>query len=266
MDTLISPADGISITYRVFPCTRPDAEPAAVLLVHGTALSQAIWRGFGYVRALTETHTVITVDLRGHGRSAGPHLPSAYGMDAFMADLIAVLDRTGLAAVDYVGYSLGGRIGFSLAAAVPNRLKRFVSIAGAPTTEPGTFDRVFFPGCIAVLQHRGMDGFLSGWQAWTGAPLDGPTRHAFAANDPQALAAYMTRSESDPGVDDAGLAGITLPVQLIVGSQDRERHTAAQKAATLLPHVRLHVLENATHGGILREPQTLALVTAFLTV
>lgn len=265
MDTLISPADGTPVVHRTFPCVAPGRAVGTALLVHGTALSQATWRGFGYVRALTRTHTVITVDLRGHGRSGGPHQPSAYGMDFFVADLLAVLDQTRSNLVDYVGYSLGGRIGFSLAVAAPARLNRFVSIAGAPGAEPGAFDRLFFPGCITTLREHGMDGFLSGWQNRTGERLDGPTRHAFAANDPLALAASMEGSGKDPGIPDDLLAGITAPIQLIVGSQDPARLSSAERVRTVLPESALLVVDGATHGDVLRRPQTLAAVTGFLT-
>ncbi len=266
METVISPVDGTRIAYRTFPREASAAEGPAptVVMSHGTALSQAIWRGFGYVRALTPTHTVITVDLRGHGRSEGPHHETAYSMESFVADLVAVLDQTETAAADYVGYSLGGRVGFSLAAAHPSRVNRFVSIAGAPGTAKGAFDRVFFPGCITALKEGGMEGFLEGWQAHTGQPLDAPTRHAFAANDSEALAAYMSRSEDDPGVDDETLKRFTVPTQLIVGSLDRERVGAAEHVHAVLPSAQLLVVEGASHGTILREPDTLSTVTRFL--
>ena len=73
----------------------PDPAPAPVVLVHGTALSQAIWRGFGWVRALSPERPVITLDLRGHGRSGTPHDPSAYAMDLMVADVVSVLDAVG---------------------------------------------------------------------------------------------------------------------------------------------------------------------------
>ncbi|GLY17930.1 alpha/beta hydrolase [Kineosporia sp. NBRC 101677] len=286
VDTVISPVDGTRIAYRTFPrdlSPQGGAQPASsvssssgspsgspspaaptVLMSHGTALSQAIWRGFGYVRELTKTHNVITVDLRGHGRSEGPHHESAYGMEAFVADLVAVLDRTETSVTDYVGYSLGGRVGFSLAAAHPSRLNRFVSIAGAPSTAEGAFDRVFFPGCIASLQEGGMTGFLEGWQAWTGQPLDKATVHAFKANDAKALAAYMAGSENDPGVDDETLQGLTLPTLMIVGSLDEERLRSAEHVRKVLPDAELLVVEGAGHGSILREPSTLSRLAGFL--
>ena len=57
------------------------------MLVHGTGLSQVIWRGFGYVRDLSADHVVITPDLRGHGRSEKPHEEEAYAPERFTADV-----------------------------------------------------------------------------------------------------------------------------------------------------------------------------------
>lgn len=109
-----------------------------------------------------------------------------------------------------------------------------------------------------------MAGFLDGWQSWTGDPLDKATRHAFNANDPKALAAYMARSEDDPGVDDATLTLLTLPTLMIVGSLDRERVQSAEHVRGLLPGSELVVVEGATHGSILRQPETLTRLAGFL--
>jgi pimeloyl-ACP methyl ester carboxylesterase len=127
VDTATNPLDGTRIAYRAFGARPADGDPrdpalAPVVLVHGTALSQAIWRGFGWVRALSPERQVITLDLRGHGRSGTPHDPAAYAMDLMVADVVAVLDAVGADRVHHVGYSLGARVGFSLEAAHPERL------------------------------------------------------------------------------------------------------------------------------------------------
>ena len=67
VDFAENPADGIRIAYRI------TGSGPAVVMVHGTMLSQVIWRGFGYSRELADDFTVITPDLRGHGRSDKPH-------------------------------------------------------------------------------------------------------------------------------------------------------------------------------------------------
>jgi pimeloyl-ACP methyl ester carboxylesterase len=257
VDFAINPLDGVRIAYR------SSGSGPAVVLVHGTALSQVIWRGFGYSAALATEHTVITLDLRGHGRSDKPHQESAYGMEFFVADVLAVLDRLEVERADYLGYSLGGRIGFSMIDAVPHRIGRFVSAAGAAGNRPGAFDRVFFPGCIEVLESAGMDGFLKSWQAHSGSPIDRSTRAAFAVNDATALAAYMRTAERDAGVPDDRLAGFTAPTLLLVGSEDAERLVAAEHVHDTAPATTLLVIPGATHGDVLLHPETLPAVIAF---
>lgn len=257
MDYALNPADGIRIAYRVTGAGSP------IVLVHGTALSQAIWRGFGYVRALQDEHTVVTLDLRGHGRSDKPHEPGAYRMDLFVGDVLAVLDALGLPAVGYLGYSLGARVGFSLAATAPARMLRLASEGGAPSARPGSFDRVFFPGCIDALADGGMEGFLDGWQRHSGSPVDPNTRIAFLANDAAALAAYMREAEHDTGVDDAVLADLDLPTLMLAGTRDPERMRAAEHVAQVMPHASVLVLDGATHGDTPRHPDALPAARAF---
>jgi pimeloyl-ACP methyl ester carboxylesterase len=259
VDFAINPIDGVRIAYR------STGTGPAVLLVHGTALSQVIWRGFGYVRELATDRTVITLDLRGHGRSDKPDRDHAYRMEFFVADVLAVLDRLALAQTDYVGYSLGGRVGFSVIDAVPDRVGRFVSVAGAAGNQPGAFDRLFFPGCIEVLDTAGMTGFIDRWQEHSGSPLDSATRAAFAANDAKALAAYMRTAERDTGVPDHRLADFAVPTLMLVGSQDRERLAAAEHVHAAAPHADLHVVDGAGHGDVLRHPDALSTIRTFLT-
>jgi pimeloyl-ACP methyl ester carboxylesterase len=257
VDYLQNPADGIRIAYRV------SGSGPALVMVHGTALSQAIWRGFGYVRELEPEYTTITLDLRGHGRSDKPHERSAYTAESMVSDVLAVLDETGTDRVHYLGYSLGGRVGFSLAATHPERMLSFLSAGGSPRIHPDTFDRVFFPGCIDALETGGMAGFVEGWER-SGAVLDASTRAAFSANDALALAAYMRESQHDAGVADAALAGIHLPTLLMVGSRDEERLVAALAALQVMPSATLRVLEGAHHGDTLRHPDARPAIREFL--
>ena len=72
MPVIPSPVDGVDLRYDV----SGDGPP--LVLLHGSVLSRAIWRGLGYLEPLTAEHTVLRVDLRGHGSSGKPHDPAAY--------------------------------------------------------------------------------------------------------------------------------------------------------------------------------------------
>ncbi len=265
MDYATNSLDGARVAFRVTPAG-PAAAPGAtpIVLVHGSALSQAIWRGFGYLRALSPERPVVTLDLRGHGRSATPHDGAAYRMPLFLADVLAVLDTLGLEQVHYLGYSLGARVGFSVAAEHPQRLRSLISVAGAPGTGRDAFDRVFFAGALEALEQGGMAGFLAGWERASGRPLDAATRAAFSANDEVALAAYMRATQNDERVTDAQLAALTMPVLLVAGTRDRERLRAAEHVRALLPTATLVTIDGATHADTPRRPETLAAVQSFL--
>ncbi|WP_430645010.1 alpha/beta fold hydrolase [Agromyces sp. GXS1127] len=112
-------------------------EAPTVLVVHGFASScRDNWVSTGWVRDLLRAgYRVLGVDQRGHGASDTPHEASAYGMDAFVDDLVTVLDTYLVDTVRYVGYSLGARVGWQAAVQVPQRIERAV-LGGIPDGRP----------------------------------------------------------------------------------------------------------------------------------
>lgn len=255
----VNPADGVGIAYRVLG----DGSP--LVLAHGTALSSAIWRAFGYVAALREQFTLILPDMRGHGRSDKPHEPASYAMDLVVGDILAVMDDVGHERAHYLGYSFGARVGLSLAVAAPHRLRTLTAGGGSSRPQAGSFDKLFFPGCIDVLDHEGMTAFLDRWNAHRPWPLDPATRAAFAANDTRALVAYLRRSEQEPGIPDDALGSLTVPTQLFVGAEDRPRLSDTERLGALIPDSRLAVIDGFDHATtVAAAPEVLAVVRPFL--
>lgn len=115
--------DGVDIAYRWFtPLGHANSDSAPVMLVHGMGGDSGTWDRFA--RALTaHGRRVITVDLRGHGKSA--HTPT-YEFDSFGADLLALVDHLGLNEVDLVGHSLGGYAVSLVAQRRPKLARRLV--------------------------------------------------------------------------------------------------------------------------------------------
>lgn len=82
--------------------------------------------------------TFLAPDLRGRGASAG--LSGPYGLDAHVADLLAVLDHWGAERAVLAGHSMGAYIVARLAAAHPERCAGVVLIDGGlrPSLPPDT--------------------------------------------------------------------------------------------------------------------------------
>jgi pimeloyl-ACP methyl ester carboxylesterase len=243
VSTTANPADGTEIAYDTA------GDGPAVVLLHGSALSKAIWRGLGYTKAL-EGFTVVRIDLRGHGRSGKPAVPDAYRMDLHTADVLAVLDAEGIGRAHLVGYSLGSRVAFSLAATAPGRAASLTALGGTYRPQRGEVAKVFFPGYLEALRSGRMEAFVDGIEA-AGKTVDPATRQAFLANDAGALAACFTGTEEDPGLPEAVLAQLALPALLMAGTRDPQRLEDSRRAAAIMPDARFIELPGRTHAGTL---------------
>lgn len=246
MSTTLNPADGTEISYAA-----AGSGPAVVLL-HGSALSKAIWRGLGYVKGL-DGFTVVRIDLRGHGRSGKPDHAAAYRMPRHTGDVLAVLDAEGIPRAHLVGYSLGSRVAFSLAAIAPERALSLTALGGTFRPQRGEVAKVFFPGYLEALESGRIEAFVEGLDA-SGRRLDPATRQAFLANDPAALAACFTGTEEDPGLPEAVVAQLALPALLMAGTRDPQRLEDSRRAAQLMPNARFIELPGRTHAGTLAPP------------
>lgn len=65
---------------------------------------------------------------RGHGRSDAPAGMAGHHMSWYVDDVIAVLDHAGISRAAMVGYSLGARVAYAVAATLPERLSGVVGL------------------------------------------------------------------------------------------------------------------------------------------
>ena len=98
-----------------------------VVFIHGALNDHSVWT----LLARWYAHhgvRVLAVDLPGHGRSAGPALPS---VEALADWLLALLDAAGVEAAHLVGHSMGSLIALEAAARAPARASGLVMIGTA---------------------------------------------------------------------------------------------------------------------------------------
>ncbi|NBS45052.1 MAG: alpha/beta fold hydrolase, partial [Acetobacteraceae bacterium] len=92
-----------------------------VLLIHGyTTNTERQWVQSGVFPALAEKYRVISLDARGHGKSAKPHDRAAYGPE-MGRDLIRLMDHLNIRRAHIAGYSMGAHIVAQLAVMQPDR-------------------------------------------------------------------------------------------------------------------------------------------------
>lgn len=183
--------DGVEISYAVVH----GAEPAVVIL-HGLA---------GSGRELLPTahalsgRKVMLVDQRGHGLST--KLPADTSREAFVRDVVAVINREASVPVHLVGHSMGAHTAMLTAAARPDLVRTLVLLEGGE-------------GSGTRQEHAALGKYLRSWpvpfadRAAAAAFLgDGPLQRAWIADleeredglhprfDPEVMIASITPVE-----------------------------------------------------------------------
>lgn len=123
--------------HRIATYSWGNDDSPTVLAVHGFASSaRDNWLSTGWVHSLLDAGMrVLAVDQRGHGLSDKPHDPREYNMGALSDDLLIVLDTYPVGEAAYLGYSLGGRVGWHFMSEHAEHISRGV-LGGIPDGQP----------------------------------------------------------------------------------------------------------------------------------
>lgn len=206
-----------------------------LLLLHG-ALGAA--RQFDAIVPRLGARPVLALDLPGHGARAGDD--GAFTMDRFVDEVLAALDRHGLARARLFGYSMGGYVALLLAARHPARVASVTTLGTklAWTPEAAARESRFLdPGAIAAKGPRFAEAL---------AGRHGTERWGEVCRRTAALLAALGER---PPLDDALYAALAVPVRLAVGDRDAtvtlEETIGAYRA---IPGAELAVLPGTEHA------------------
>ncbi len=238
-----------------------------VVLIHGFAVNSWLnWGWVGVASALAQTMRVVSLDMRGHGRSGKPHRTTAYGA-AMLKDVVELLDHLGLARAHVVGYSLGGFVALKLAACHPERLlSAGVLGAGWERLDNPSF-RAALPrvaealragrGTGPLMAHLGDRRQQHGRMHDVWVKL--LTRYA---NDQLALAC-LVQTLPELALTELELRAIEVPVLSIVGERDPLIHSMRNMQGKIAQHS-VHVLPDADHLQAPLDPALREHLEAFL--
>jgi lipase len=99
-----------------------ESSPCSVVCVHGVTQHGGVFEGLGR-RLASAGHSVLAVDLRGHGESG--RVPP-WNTATHVGDLLETLDAAGVERVSWVGHSFGGRLVVEAALREPALTERLV--------------------------------------------------------------------------------------------------------------------------------------------
>ena len=245
---------GVRLAFIDEPPTGPDRDEP-ILLIHGFGSTHAVnWVFPLWVKTLAaDGRRVIALDNRGHGRSEKLYDPAAYHTEILMKDALALLDHLGIGRADVMGYSMGGRVGATLAFHHPDRLRSLV-IGGLG---------------IHLVDEAGLPtGIADAMEAADPATLTDPRQRVFRAfadatkSDRRALAACIRGSRQVLSAEQ--VATIATPTLICIGTKDDVAGDGHALAA-LMPNAKAVDIPDRDHNRTVGDKVYREAVLAFLT-
>ncbi|MCZ2823447.1 MULTISPECIES: 3-oxoadipate enol-lactonase [unclassified Modestobacter] len=230
------------------------AEAPVLLLSNSLGSDLSMWDP--QVPALTERFRVVRYDTRGHGRS--PSGPGDATIDDLADDVVALLDRLGVARAHVAGVSIGGMTGLRLAVREPQRVLTLAVLCSSAHT-----------GNAASWADRARTVRAEGTGAIAEPVVSRWLTPPYAAAHPDLVARLQAMVAA---ADDEGYAGccaaiermdqradlhrITAPTLVVSGAEDQAVPPEHQQLiADGVPGARLLSLSPAAHLANLEQPE-----------
>ena len=202
---------------------------------------------------------VVAPDLRGHGSSDQPEREDLYSLALFAQDLLALADQLGWSRFCLLGHSMGGMIAQEMALAAPERIERLVLMDTNHGPVPGLdADTVAFG--VEVLRAEGIAGLVSllaqlpqrekaPSEVRVRAEREGYVEFADGKVHRCSPAMYAAMGmELTTRADRlADIAGLTMPVRVVVGAEDTDFLPASRRIADAIASADLVVIPDAAH-------------------
>ena len=245
-------ANGISMNYTL---DGPAGAPV-VTLSHSLATDLSMWEP--QMKALTARYRVLRYDTRGHGGTDAPG--GAYSLSQLADDARALLDALGVTRTHWVGLSMGGMIGQTLALASPGP---FLSLALCDTSSRIPAEaKPLWQERIKTAETQGMEPLVEPTIGrWFTAPFREQhkdivdTVRAMIRRTPPRGYAGCCHAISALDLTDR-LSAIKLPTLVVVGEDDQGTPVAASQAIqSKIAGSQLEILKSAAHLSNMEQPE-----------
>ncbi|MBL0742824.1 alpha/beta fold hydrolase [Chryseolinea lacunae] len=218
-------SDGVKIHYEV------KGSGAPVLLVHGFIVDGESWKRTAlYNDLVAKGFQVITLDMRGNGKSDKPHTAAAYEKDAEANDIMGLISFLKIKKYDVVGYSRGAIITARLLVLDKRVGRAVLGGMGSDFTNPEWPRRILFYRALSGEPVKELEGMVKRVQE--------------SGLDQQALA-FLQKEQ--PSTSVAALGKINRPVLILCGDEDSD-NGSAPSLAKMIPKSVYHTVPG-DHGG-----------------
>jgi pimeloyl-ACP methyl ester carboxylesterase len=231
--------DGVSIYYETH------GSGPAILLSHGFSATSQMWAS--QVQALSQDHTLITWDFRGHGRSDAPEDLALYSESHTTGDIAAILQETGFDTAVIGGLSLGGYMSLAFYADYPQRVKGLLIIDTGPGFKNDAAREEWnrtAESAARGIEESGDDGSAS------------PERRQSVHRDIRGVANVgrtMLKQYNARVIE--SLPGIAVPTLVVVGDRDEPFLVSTDYMAAKIPGASKLLIADAGHASNMDQPE-----------
>jgi len=209
--------NGIHINYRI---DGPDGAPW-VTMSNSLATTHRMWDT--QMDAFTKQYRVLRYDKRGHGETEVA--PGPYSFDLLADDVLALLDALQITRTHFVGLSMGGMTGMTMAVRKPSVLRTLVlcdTTSKDPLEDPALWqqriDAVRTAGSMEALVESTLARFLTPDTVKTRPEVADAVR-TMVRNTP--IEGYIACCQAIAKLNLTDrLPGITIPTLVVVGADD----------------------------------------------
>jgi 3-oxoadipate enol-lactonase len=227
-----------------------DEGAPVVVMTHCLHSDSGIWAE-QVPALLANKYRVLRLDMRGHGGSAPG--PDDCAMADYSDDVAKVLDVLGIDKVHYIGLSIGGMYGQTLALDHPQRLLSLMLCSTSPNAVPGgegmwleRFNAVRKAGSVEPVADASMERWFTPAFKTRRPARWKEVRDAISNTS---IPGYITAAKAVMNFDViAQLPRITTPAIVLCGDSDPGTPPAGNKLiAEKIPGARYYELKDARH-------------------
>jgi pimeloyl-ACP methyl ester carboxylesterase len=268
---LLQISNGLALRYE------KTGEGPPLVLIHTIRTQLEYFRSLAPI--LAKSYTVYAIDLPGHGHSPVDPL-ARFDEPYFRQGVVGFIEKLNLTGVTLAGESIGGALALTVAAALPQRVKRVFAINpydyetrygdgirrgnGFANFIIGSLQVPILGALNAALENRMVLGKImaGGYHDPRKLPPDLLTEFDQVAHRPgykrsarKVLAGWRSWGKAREQYPE-----ISAPVTLIYGDSDWSRPNERERTRALLPNVRMVTLKDTGHFSAVENPSELARV------
>ena len=230
-----------------------------LFLIHGIGAAKDAWRFI--VPKLSKHFSVITYDLRGHGKSLVTH--KNFNLDELVEDLERVREKTKFSKAHFAGHSLGGMIAPAYAIKFPHRVLSLCLLSTAAGRTKEDSEKVW--NVVHAMEKDGIEKTLiTLTNRWftddfikNNSDLVQQRLKQVVNTDPKVfLNVFRIYAKTEMA---SWLEKITAPSLILTGELDSGCNPRLNRLiAEKLPNSKLVILDNLKHSILLEAPERVA--------